>query len=79
MIPELTILTKRVAELEKTVARLRGKQETWIKVSDVVRLTGWDKERLRRARLNGEIKFKDDNGRFYLLESISTIHLKQSA
>lgn len=69
-------LEQRVAKLEAEITRLRGKQETWIKVSDVVRLTGWNKDRLRRARVNGEIKFKDDNGRCYLYESISPIHLK---
>jgi hypothetical protein len=74
-------LEQRVASLEKMVARLTGKTETWCMARDIMKATGWNKERLRRARVNGEVRFtnkKNGNGqmvRRYLLESVSSIHL----
>ena len=54
------------------------KKEVWVKASDVQRLTGWNKEQLRRHRDQGTIvcrrlKVSDKGGRSiveYLLSSI---------
>ncbi|MHA4844468.1 hypothetical protein ACX0G7_09900 [Flavitalea antarctica] len=46
-------------------------KETWVSVGWIHDLTGWDNQRMRRARDQGIIKWKKDGTHFlYLLESI---------
>jgi hypothetical protein len=72
-------LEQRIAKLELEIKFLRSnarKTRTWVKVSEVVRLTGWDKEEMRRARENGYIEFRTKNGFEYLVESIHPMFIK---
>lgn len=65
---------------EKLNALAAGqRKETWVPVNWVTDLTGWDKEKLRQARQNKIIEFKDSPGGGYLykLESIPEIFIKQ--
>ncbi|HTE27055.1 hypothetical protein [Flavitalea sp.] len=52
--------------------------QTWVSVSWVVDLTGWDNQRMRMAREQGIVKFKkaDTGGYLYLIESIPKLFLK---
>lgn len=52
------------------------KKQTWIKAGEVMKLTNWDRDRLRRARERGEVEVKKEGGIFYLYESIPQIFLK---
>jgi len=49
-----------------------SKKETWVTVSWVTDLTGWDREKLRQARESKIIEFKrsETGGWLYKLESI---------
>lgn len=48
------------------------RKETWVTVSWVTELTGWDREKLRQARESKIIEFKrsETGGWLYKLESI---------
>jgi hypothetical protein len=53
------------------------KNKCWVKVSVIRDLTGWDRERMRRARNNGEVEFKKDGNKFlYNPDSIHPVHKK---
>lgn len=80
MTTETAELMKRVENLEKTVARLStGKRKTWVKASDIKKLTGWDNEKMRRNREAGIIHFeKRKDGFFYLLESLNPVFIKNA-
>lgn len=79
MTTETAELMKRVENLEKTVARLStGKRQTWVKASDIKRLTGWDKEKMRRNREAGLLIMRKhkERGIEYLLESVNPVFIK---
>jgi hypothetical protein len=65
-----------IRELRINNNLLRNSQTAnWVKVSVIKQATGWDNERLRRARLNKEVVTKkDNNGIWYDLSSINPIH-----
>jgi flagellar motility protein MotE (MotC chaperone) len=58
------------AKLTALLSLEKEKKETWLKARDIMEVTGWDKEGMRRARVNGFVKQRKKNGIFYLLESI---------
>lgn len=69
--------------LDEKIARSKQRHseprpaETWVKPGWVTDLTGWRKEKLRMAREQGLIKYKEEGSRYvYLLESINPIFLK---
>ena len=50
---------------------------TWVKVSTVMALTGWNRYEMQRMRKFGIVQYKKDKGGFwYLLESINPIFVK---
>lgn len=49
-----------------------NKKVKWVKVGAVKKLTGWNKEELRSARVNGYVKTKKENGLWYDLSSIDS-------
>lgn len=71
-------ILKRLDRIEK---HLNAKpKQTWVKVSVITALTGWEKKFLEKARLNGLVKQrKGSNGIEYLLESINPMFLKQQS
>ncbi len=72
----MTSIEEDILRVEKKVDRLYNllsvpKKQTWVKAYIVQDLTGWDKFFMQKARQNGLVKFRNDNGKFtYLLESI---------
>lgn len=77
------ILNKRLDRIErdnkKILALLTGekKEKAWVKASTVVKLTGWNKEKMRQMRVNGIIKFKhDETGFWYDANSIPSIFIR---
>jgi hypothetical protein len=52
---------------------------TWAKVSWVAELTGWNGEKMRQAREQGLVKWKNDpkKGRLYNLDSISPMFIQK--
>ncbi len=64
-------------ELEKIHREIKALREvqtraTWVSPSWITDLTGWNKEKLRMARQQGIVKYKESDGGGYLyqLESI---------
>ena len=73
---ELTI-EQRVQKLEREFAEMKRRPK-WTKVGTIQELTGWNRERLRRARVNGEIIMKKKNGKiFYDLNSLNPLLVKK--
>lgn len=73
---------KTIQILEKMVRIVsdwKQKKTIWVKVSEVKKLTGWSKERLRRARINQEIEWKKKNGMWYNINSLHPLLIKQTA
>lgn len=69
-------LDRRLKAMERRILQSLApkKEEHWVRVSTIVKLTGWNKERLRRARNEGTVTYKRENGSFlYLLESVPQI------
>ena len=73
-------LKRRFDRIDKKLSLLlqqQKKSETWVKVSSVQELTGWNRDQLRRMRDHGVIvSKKNDKGIWYLLESINPLFLK---
>lgn len=74
-------LKRRLDRIDKMLSLLlqaqKRESKTRVKVSHVMAATGWTKEQMRSARDNGLIEYrKQDNGFFYLLESIPKMFLK---
>jgi hypothetical protein len=69
-------LDERISRLEKIAFR---KTQTWVKASVIMEITFWDKEGMRKAREQNLIKWKKENGFYYLLESLPEIFIKQTA
>lgn len=68
LIRELSIL--------KTLLRKENYNEQWVKASQIIRLTGWNKDRMRRARIRGEIKYKKvGNSFWYDYNSLLPVHI----
>jgi hypothetical protein len=66
---------KRIDEkLTTLLNREQGKTKTWVKVSIVQELTGWDNERLKKARANGLINFRKDKAKRIFEYDINSIH-----
>jgi hypothetical protein len=71
-------------QLEKQIQRSKERHanpvkraETWVRVGWVTDLTGWNKEKLRQAREQGLVEFKEDGKSYlYKLESIHPLFLK---
>lgn len=69
--PTLESIDQRLSRIEKLIRNSQPKKQTWVKVSIITALTNWSKEDMRKARENGLVKFKVEDGSFkYLLESI---------
>lgn len=50
------------------------KKKQWVKASDILRLTGWNREKLRQRRADGLVEFKrDGKGWFYNPDSIPSV------
>ncbi len=67
-------LEKKIDSLSKKVDRLTEKKpkRTLVKATEIVRLTGWNREEMRRARENGFVKqVRQGNKIFYTLESLN--------
>ena len=74
-------LQAEIREIKRTQARIDSKltvllnkapKETWVRVSFITDLTGWEGEKMRQAREQGIIKYKraQSGGFIYLLESL---------
>lgn len=64
---------------KRILALLTGekKEKTWVKASAITQLTGWNKEKMRRMRVNGIVKFKHDKtGFWYDPNSIPSIFIR---
>lgn len=71
-------ILKKLDRLERLVGMLVKEdiKPQWVKASTVISLTGWDRNRMERARKNGDIEFKKQNGIWYNLKTLPTIFLK---
>ena len=72
----LETIDRELKIVRKRIDLLLGKpaKETWVGVSVITDLTGWEgREKLRWARENGLVKFDREKG--YLLESIPDLYI----
>lgn len=74
-------LKQQVARLERKINGLieEKRKQTWVKVGMVTALTGWNKRTLAQMRTAGIVKWKKDNGIWYLLESVPREFYKQAS
>lgn len=76
-------LETKIDRLDRKLAAIAAekKKGTWVKVGFVTDLTGWDREKLRQAREQGLVEFKEDAklGRVYNLESIPPMFIKKTS
>lgn len=75
------LILKKLDRLERLVGMLVKEEikPQWVKASTIISLTGWDRNRMERARKNGDIEFKKQNGIWYNAKSIPQVFLKKSA
>ncbi len=69
-------IIKRLERIERHLA-VKPKS-TWVKVSVIQELTGWNSRFMEKARINGLVKQrKSANGIEYLLESVNPMFIKK--
>lgn len=74
---ELVEIKRELREMRSMLRQVLPalKKETWVRVSVVQELTGWEgKEKMRWARENNLVVFNKNKG--YLLESIPAMFIK---
>lgn len=67
------------ARLEKKVDRLLKLMQPrpmWVRASVITSLTGWTNQKMRQARENGYIEYKEEDGLWYNLTSLNEKFLK---
>jgi hypothetical protein len=78
LLREIRKMSLQLERIEKAMKGSEKKKESWVKVSTVTRITGWNKEQLRQARVNGILeRKKEKDGFWYKLESIPEVYLKK--
>ena len=82
-------IESQLVRIESTLARIERKlsllskeaktKKVWLSPQEVIELTGWDKDALRRKRANALIEYKGvgKNGYLYALDSIPAVFIKQ--
>ena len=72
------LILKRIdSKLTHLLNKPKKEQETWVKSSVIIKLTGWTHMQMYRARANHYVIYKKINtGFWYLLESINPIFYK---
>lgn len=71
-------------ELMREIKRLNNllgnpAKKKWVKVTTIREMTGWDHERMRRARNNGDVVFKKDKtGFWYDPTSLNPVFIKNN-
>jgi hypothetical protein len=71
-------LEATLARIEKKLDAILKTKECWVSAHKVTELTGWNNQSMRRARVNGTIKYKQDaQGRYrYDITSLAPALLK---
>ncbi len=77
-------IEKKVDQIYKAVCAGQKKKiiptQTWVKVGWIKQLTGWNKEQLRRARMEGLITMeRRADGIYYCLESLNEKFIKNNS
>lgn len=74
-------LKRELSRIQRQLAELTAikKKETWVSCSWVSMITGWNKEKLRQARNQKIVEYKESEtgGYLYKLESIPEQFIKQ--
>lgn len=73
-------LKTQLDRIERKLSMLmqERKKGGWVTAPVVAKLTGWDKYGLYKARQNGYVQYKKQDGKFlYDVESIHPIHFKK--
>ena len=71
-------IDRRLAKLERLMSR--PEKRTYVKVGIIQELTGWNASFLRKARENGLVEFREQDGKFfYVLESVDEKFLIKKA
>jgi predicted transcriptional regulator len=78
------IILQKLERIERqlsNIARKNVKKASWVKVGWITDLTGWDREKMRQAREQGLVEWKDDAklGRVYNIDSIPQMFIIKKA
>lgn len=76
-----TAIKQQLDRIERKLSVISAeKKKTWVKVSWITEATGWDREKMRQAREQGLVEWKDDAkmGRVYNLDSINPLFIKKT-
>lgn len=73
-------LKQQLDRIERKLSVISSeKKKTWAGAIWVMELTGWDKYKMRQAREQGLVEWKDDakQGRLYNIDSINQLFIKK--
>lgn len=80
--PDITIekLFDHVKRMDAKLTTLLNREPkvTWVRASVITELTGWNNEKMRKARENGYVKFKKEGGYWYNLGSLNQVFIKKT-
>lgn len=78
------VIIKRLDAIERDQKRILAllsgpkKEKAWVKSAQIMKLTGWNREKMRQMRDNDIIKYKHDaTGFWYDLNSIPSALIRQ--
>ncbi len=70
---DYNVNTLRIKQGRRKVCCSMNKKELWVKATEVMQKTGWDKTKMKKARRCKWVKFKIvDNGYWYDIYSIDS-------
>lgn len=71
MLNEISI-DRRLTKIEKMLVELlaQKKAENWVKAGDIMAMTGWNRDRMRRMRNDGILRVKRNKGIWYDANSV---------
>lgn len=69
----------RIEQLLIDLSQKKKNTKTWVKATEVMKFTGWDKGYMKKAREYGFVEWKKDKklGFLYLLESIHPLLIRK--
>lgn len=77
MLNEISI-DRRLTRIEKMLSELLAQKsaQNWVKAGDIMAMTGWDREKMRRMRNDGILRIKREKGIWYDANSVPSAYLQ---
>lgn len=73
--------TQTIISQNKKILQLLGEKSKphWVKASVVIELTGWGAQKMRKAREDGTLIYKNEDGYWYDLNKLNSYFIKTKA